>query len=69
MGLNEWQIGEIKKAIAEADRGDFAGDKQVEQSLKRLRKGSESQQQPLKASGCSVRAKSIPDARKNLRRD
>jgi RHH-type rel operon transcriptional repressor/antitoxin RelB len=33
--LNEWQIGEIKKAIAEADRGDFASDKQVQQSLKR----------------------------------
>jgi len=35
--LNEWQIGEIKKAIAEADRGDFASDKQVKQSLKKLR--------------------------------
>ncbi len=33
--LNEWQIGEIKKVIAEADRGDFASDKQVQQSLKR----------------------------------
>ena len=33
--LNEWQIGEIKKAIAEADRGDFASDEQVRQSLKR----------------------------------
>jgi RHH-type rel operon transcriptional repressor/antitoxin RelB len=35
VNLNEWQIGEIKKAIAEADRGDFASDKQVQQSLKR----------------------------------
>ena len=33
--LNEWQIGEIKKAIAEADQGDLASDKQVQQSLKR----------------------------------
>ena len=33
--LNEWQIGEIKKAITEADRGDFASDEQVQQSLKR----------------------------------
>lgn len=33
--LNEWQIGEIKKALAEADRGDFVSDKQVQQSLKR----------------------------------
>jgi RHH-type transcriptional regulator, rel operon repressor / antitoxin RelB len=33
--LNDWQIGEIKKAIAEADRDDFASDKQVQQSLKR----------------------------------
>ena len=33
--LNEWQIGEIKKAVGEADRGEFASDKQVQQSLKR----------------------------------
>jgi predicted transcriptional regulator len=42
MSLNEWQIAEIKKAIAEADRGDFASDKQVKQSLKRLRGGLDS---------------------------
>lgn len=35
VSLNEWQIAEIKKAIGEADRGDFATDKQVQQSLKR----------------------------------
>ena len=35
VALNEWQIGEIKKAIVEADRGDFASDKQVQDSLKR----------------------------------
>jgi RHH-type rel operon transcriptional repressor/antitoxin RelB len=28
--LNEWQIKEIHKGIAEADRGDFAEDKEVE---------------------------------------
>ena len=27
--LNEWQLGEIEKAIAEADRGDFASDELV----------------------------------------
>jgi predicted transcriptional regulator len=26
---NEWQIGEIKAALKEADSGDFAGDKDV----------------------------------------
>jgi len=35
VSLNEWQIAEIKKAIGEADRSDFASDKQVQQSLKR----------------------------------
>ncbi|MBI1740306.1 MAG: ribbon-helix-helix protein, CopG family [Acidobacteriales bacterium] len=33
--LNEWQIGEIRKGIAESDRGEFATDKEVEHSLKR----------------------------------
>jgi RHH-type transcriptional regulator, rel operon repressor / antitoxin RelB len=27
--LNEWQVGEIRAAIAEADAGDFATDKEV----------------------------------------
>ena len=35
VALNEWQIGEIKKAVGEADRGEFASDSQVQQSLKR----------------------------------
>ena len=26
---NEWQIGEIRAALREADAGDFAGDKEV----------------------------------------
>ena len=48
MRLNEWQIGEIRKAIAEANRGDFASDKEVRHSLRRLRRKSDSQLQPLK---------------------
>src|ERR1700686_1923081 len=36
ISVNEWQIAEIKKAIAAADRGEFASDKLVEQTLKRL---------------------------------
>ena len=35
VSVNEWQIAEIKKAIAAADRGEFATDKEVEQRLKR----------------------------------
>lgn len=27
--LNEWQIGEIEEAVAEADREEFASEKQV----------------------------------------
>ena len=27
--LNEWQIGETRAALAEADAGDFASDKEV----------------------------------------
>ena len=34
VSVNEWQIAEIKKAIAAADRGEFASDKEVEQRLK-----------------------------------
>ena len=34
---NEWQIGEIKAALKEADAGDFAGDKDVD-ALARKRK-------------------------------
>ena len=31
--LNEWQIGEIKVAIEEADEGDFASEQAVEKTL------------------------------------
>jgi len=32
--LERWQIEEIKKGLAEADRGEFASDEEVEQVLK-----------------------------------
>ena len=31
--LNEWQIGEIKDAIKEADNGDFASERSVRKTL------------------------------------
>ena len=31
--LNEWQIGEIKNAIKEADNGDFASELSVKKAL------------------------------------
>jgi len=31
VSLNEWQIEETKKAIAEADAGNFASDEEVEE--------------------------------------
>jgi predicted transcriptional regulator len=34
VALNDWQIAETKKGIAEAERGDLASDKDVEQRLK-----------------------------------
>lgn len=34
LALNEWQVAEIKKAVEEADRGEFASENEV----KRLRK-------------------------------
>jgi hypothetical protein len=33
--LNRWQIEETAKAIVEADRGDFASDKDVQRTLKK----------------------------------
>ena len=35
VSVNEWQINEIKKGIAEADAGDFASDKEVQRVLER----------------------------------
>lgn len=31
--VNEWQVAEIKKGLAEADAGDFAPDDQVENTI------------------------------------
>jgi predicted transcriptional regulator len=33
--VNEWQINEIKKGIAEADAGDFASEEEVQRVLKK----------------------------------
>jgi predicted transcriptional regulator len=33
--LNDWQIAEIIKAIAEADRGEFATDEEVQSTISR----------------------------------
>jgi predicted transcriptional regulator len=35
IALNEWQIEETKKALLEADRGEFASEKDVQQTIKR----------------------------------
>ncbi|HEV2714808.1 MAG TPA: ribbon-helix-helix protein, CopG family [Terriglobales bacterium] len=41
VALNEWQIEEIKKGVAEADRGEFATEKDVKQVLSKWkRRGS-----------------------------
>ncbi len=36
--LNEWQIQEITKALAEADRGEFATEKEVERVIKKWKR-------------------------------
>ena len=35
VALNNWQIEETTKALSEADRGDFAADKDVQRTLKK----------------------------------
>ena len=37
--LERWQIEEIKKGIAEADRGEFASEEEVQRVLKRWTRG------------------------------
>ena len=37
IALHKWQLEDIDKAIAEADRGDFASDKDVQAMFKELR--------------------------------
>jgi RHH-type rel operon transcriptional repressor/antitoxin RelB len=38
VSVNEWQISEIKKGLAEADAGDFATDEEMQQTIRRLRR-------------------------------
>jgi RHH-type rel operon transcriptional repressor/antitoxin RelB len=38
--LNEWQIGEIKAALKEADGGDFASEKEVQAVMRKWRRGA-----------------------------
>ena len=38
VALNEWQIEETKRALAEADRGDFANAREVEQTLSKWKR-------------------------------
>lgn len=33
--LNEWQVAEVRKGLAEADRGEFATEKQVDAVVKK----------------------------------
>jgi len=35
VSVNEWQVNEIKKGIAEADAGDFASEEEVQRVLKK----------------------------------
>ncbi len=35
LALNEWQVEEIKKAVAEADRGEFASEEEVKKTFRR----------------------------------
>ena len=36
VSVNEWQINENKKGLAEADAGDFATDEEMQQTIRRL---------------------------------
>jgi RHH-type transcriptional regulator, rel operon repressor / antitoxin RelB len=36
VSVNEWQINEIKKGMAEADAGDFATHEEMQQTSRRL---------------------------------
>jgi RHH-type transcriptional regulator, rel operon repressor / antitoxin RelB len=38
VSVNEWQIAEIKKAIKEADEGNFASDAEVKRVFNKLKK-------------------------------
>jgi predicted transcriptional regulator len=36
VSVNEWQINEIKKGLAEADAGDFVSEKEMRQTIRGL---------------------------------
>jgi len=38
VALNEWQIEETKKAVMEADQGDFASDRDVARTLNKWKR-------------------------------
>lgn len=38
IALNEWQIEETEKALVEADLGEFASEKDVQQTIKRWKR-------------------------------
>jgi RHH-type rel operon transcriptional repressor/antitoxin RelB len=38
--LNEWQIGQIKAALKEADAGDFAEEKEVQAVVRKWRRSA-----------------------------
>ena len=40
VSVNEWQIAEIKKAVKEADRGDFASEHEVRRVLSKWAKNA-----------------------------
>jgi RHH-type rel operon transcriptional repressor/antitoxin RelB len=35
VALNEWQIGEVRKALREADRGEFASAQEVQRTIRK----------------------------------
>lgn len=38
VSLNHWQIEETKRAVSEADRGEFASEKDVQETLKKWKR-------------------------------
>lgn len=40
VAINEWQIEEIGRALKEADRGDFAGDRDVQKVMNKWTKNA-----------------------------
>jgi predicted transcriptional regulator len=37
--VERWQLEEIKKGLEEADRGEFASEEEIQQTLQRLMRG------------------------------